>query len=68
MIDKGEWLCVQKIKPPFCIKTMEVMEVMLTVWSKQVCLVTIYRPAQYAVCRHFTTKEDTISRLSPFYH
>ncbi len=35
-------LKVEKIKPPFPIETMEFMEVMLTVWSKKVCLVTIY--------------------------
>ncbi len=35
-------LKVVKIKPPFTIKTMEFMEVMLTLWSKKVCLITIY--------------------------
>ncbi len=37
-------LKVDKIKPPFPIKTMEFMEVMLIVWLKKVCLVTIYHP------------------------
>ncbi len=37
-------LKVEKIKPPFPIKTIEFMEVMLTVWSKKVRLVTIYHP------------------------
>ncbi len=37
-------LKIQKIKPPFPIKTMEFMEVMLTGWSKKVHLVTIYCP------------------------
>ncbi len=37
-------LNVEKIKTAFPIKTMEFMEVMLTVWSKKVCLVTIYCP------------------------
>ncbi len=38
---------VEKIKPPFPIKAMEFMDVMLTVWSKKVCLVTIYRPEAF---------------------
>ncbi len=29
---------------PITIKTMEFMEVMMTVWTKKVCLVTIYCP------------------------
>ncbi len=37
-------LKVEKIKPPFPIKTMEFMEVVLPVWSKKVRLVTIYQP------------------------
>ncbi len=37
-------LKVEKIKPPFPNKTMEFLEVMLTVWSKKVHLVTIYCP------------------------
>ncbi len=37
-------LKVEKITPPFPIKTMEFMEFMLTVWSKKVCLLTIYCP------------------------
>ncbi len=40
-------LKVEKIMPPFPIKTMEFMEVMLTVWSKKVHLVTIYSPVAY---------------------
>ncbi len=41
MLDKGEGSCVFTIKPLFPIKTMVFIEVMLTVWSKKVCLVTI---------------------------
>ncbi len=37
-------LKVDKIKPPFPIKTMKFMEVMLTVRSEKVRLFTIYRP------------------------
>ncbi len=37
-------LKVEKIKPPFLIKTMEFMEVMLAVWSQKIHLVTIYHP------------------------
>ncbi len=52
MIDKGRGvmclykneLKVEKIKPPFPINSMEFMAVMLTVWSKKVCLITIYHP------------------------
>ncbi len=47
MIDKCLYknkLKIEKIKPPFHIKTMEFMEVMLTVWSTKVHLVTIYHP------------------------
>ncbi len=37
-------LNVEKIKTHFPIKTIAFMEVILTVWSKKVCLVTIYHP------------------------
>ena len=37
-------LNIEKIKPPFVIKTMEFMEVMLTLRGKKTRLVIIYRP------------------------
>ncbi len=37
-------LCVVKMEPPFAIRTMECMEIMMTVWSKKVRLVNIYCP------------------------
>ncbi len=55
-------LKVEKIKPCFPIKIMEFMDVMLTVWSKKVCLVTIYRPE--ASQKNKYTMEDFYKEFS----
>ncbi len=57
-------LKVEKINPPFPIKTMEFMEVMLTVWSKKLCLVTIYHPEVSQKNKY--TMEDFYKEFSKF--